>query len=1143
MIISSMPPGFRSDETSAMVMGGMAAMQGQASYAQGITPQNFGAPIQPMTAPQPTQSPFATAANAASQIWGGYGAVTGQMPGSMGQQQAMDQMQMSAMGLIAGPSTPFPVNQMFTGMQQQAVLNRTLEQNFQQVRPGGRGFTGTQQLAVGAGLNQLATQTPFVGMGEITQLMGQGAQLGQYQGMKDATQVIKRTRELLKDWRDIAVELNTTMSEAQQIMGQVKQLGVFRPGQQKQMIQGMATTAAMTGIGVQQQMQMGAVGAQLAPQYFGQGVGVRQAGAAAMQSQLQMIGVAQKAGVVSEEQIFEATGQTGAQGQMAFAQKMNLQSAKFMKKGRGKVTLAAFVDPDTMQIDQNMVQKFMSGNMNLGEIERRAGQNASKMGYVRWRANQGRMAAAFTEETAGLGHLALMRSFMGEGVMEDTERSRLILARHTGMSQADVDAAMPMLRELPMLQNRMRNETRMVSKQRQQAQQWNQYGPQAQMERQKEKLRQAVLGPIDQLRQGIQQAFVQSFEEAINEATGENEQAVSQATQNLMGTMIRGGVGSQQATARYERARGLTTGDLRAFQKGSGKLLDMQESMRGPGVLAQLGAAFKGGAGGNFKYAGPGGMLGGGLGGMIKAGREMGIGKLWRGGMGEITDKAQGLVGKLGDYLAGKSVEEMQRNMPTAGSDVLAKAYNTGVFGPDAMKELFPDGKGTSEFEGWTKDDRVGQAIVMGTDYADKLDRVKKLTGYDDEKARAVLAKVSNTSDVLAKIDFLSPSGKSEGTIRTAKDAMKAYIKYGAGAEEGRYRAEIEANASSWVNDSKLQKMVAEGKSLTEISLQAEKVGGKAAAAFMQQQLGGTVMDEAGNPRQMSAEEKAAARARFGTAGDVQLLMESRGAIQKAYMSQAEDVAKAMEEGTYQEAMKGAAGTKRAGLVAGLASAFGKYGLTGKGATEKDLAAFRDEVQEINTQMLSQSPGDISATVALMRSAGMGSSANQLEIAAGIQQDIRKGSIGQAREKGVRMLLGRSAAGFEDLLSQKGAKKFEKIALRMADEGFGQDEIDKVMAMAKAGKDDITKFVDEKTAQVALYEENKQKDEAAQKEEMGRLKKDSMEATKRMEANVKRIADNSRTPKQVSDDINKMILAIGKDAQEKTNADTIGDGT
>jgi hypothetical protein len=1126
-----------------MVMGGMANMQGQAAFAQAITPQNFGAPIQPMAAPQPTQSPFASALQGAQQIWGGYGAVTGQMPGSMGQQQALDQMQMTAAGLVAGPMTPFPVNQLFTGMQQQAVLNRTLEQNFQFVRPGGRGFTGTQQLAVGAGMNQIAAQTPFVGMGELTQLMGQGAQLGQYQGLRDATAVIKRTRELMKDWRDIAVELNTTMSEAQQIMGQVKQLGIFRPGQQRQAIQGMATTAAMTGIGIQQQMAMGAAGAQMAPQLFGQGVGVRAAGAAAMLSQLQMVGVAARAGVLSEEQIFEATGQSGEAGRMALAQRLNVSGARFMRRGRGKVTMAAFVDPDTMQIDDDMVQRFMSGNMGLGEIERRARQNASKMGYVKWRANRGRMAAAFTEETAGLGHLALMRSFLGEGVMEDTERSRLILAKQTGMSQSEIDAVMPMLRELPMLQNRMRNETRMVSKQREQAQRWNQYGPQAQWEKQKDKMRQAVLGPIDDLRMGMQQAFTQAFEDAINEATGQNEQVVGQATRDIMDTMIRGGVGARGARERFQRAQGVT-GQLEAFRGGTAQLQGIVAGQRPVGVLEQVGAGFERWRRGGLMLG-----LGGALGTGLRTAREMGLGGFYRGAMGDLQQRAAGLTGRLGRYLAGKSVEEMERGMARAGSESLAKAYNTGIIGPNELKEL---GLSSGDFEKYVRDDRIAQALVSGGGLQEQVERIKGLSGNEgmtDEQAKAVIAKVSKQKDFLADIEFLSPKGQAVGKTRSMQDAMKDYIAANAALSKGGTKGEMEATASQWINNSKLQRMVSEGESISAIMAEAKGMGGESAASFMQAAL--TARKDPATGKMITEETL---RKRFKTAGDIQLRIESDEAIRKAYLSQAEDFATAAGTGRFRETMTaerarladvGAAerkaGGRRLQLMGRYQELFKKYDLEG-GVKDQDMAAFQQEISDINTQILSQSPGDVDATVAMMRRAGMGTAANQLETAMGIQRDIRKGTLGQARARGARFLLGGKAGGFEDLLSQKGMsdkERYEKIALRMAEEGYEQEDINRIKGLAGAGKEDVNKLVAKQASDLATFEAAQQKEAEAQKEQDTQDKRATYKNVQEIATDINYLANKERG--KGGERKIKVRVDIGKDPQEMTNADVVGE--
>ena len=277
-------------------------MQNQAAFAQAITPAGYGVPMQPaqpMQPVQPTQSTAMQGLMTATQIMGGYGAVKNAMPGSAGYNQAMDQLQMQAMGMIASPNTPV-LGHVFQGMQQQYGVNRMLEQNFQFQRPGmGRGFTPSQQLQIGAGMRGIAAETPFVGMPELTQMMQQGAQMGQFQGIRDVQGVMRRTRELLKDWQTVATELNLTLQEAAKVSNQLKQMGVFRSGQQAAAIQGLATTAAISGQSVQGLIQAGAMGAQAGHQFFGQGIGVRRQAGAALRTQMGLIGTAQQAGVMS----------------------------------------------------------------------------------------------------------------------------------------------------------------------------------------------------------------------------------------------------------------------------------------------------------------------------------------------------------------------------------------------------------------------------------------------------------------------------------------------------------------------------------------------------------------------------------------------------------------------------------------------------------------------------------------------------------------------------------------------------------------------------------------------------------------------------------------------------------------------------
>jgi hypothetical protein len=486
----------------------------------------------------------------------------------------MEQAMMGAVGMIAGPSSPFPMNQPFMQMQEQYNLNRAMEQNFTFVRPGGRGFTPMQQLAVGQGFRGIAAGTPGLEMPELQGLMQQGAQLGQYQGVKDVTSMIKRTKDLLQGWRDIAIELGTTMQEAQRIQAQVRQTGVFGAGQQTQAIQGMATMAAISGIGVQQQMAMGGAAAQAAPRLYGQGFGgVRRAAAEAGMAQLTGLSMAARQGFVSEEAIFEATGQYGAEGRMAFAQRMSQAGSKFMRRGRGKITLAAFVDPSTMQIDEDALQDFMGGGMTTGEVERRAKQNISKMGQVDWRTNRARLSAEFSRETKGLGEMALIRNWMNTahpGLMEnDPDKAKLAIARMTPYTMSEVEALMPMLENLPLMEVRAQNEERMVQEQRDQAKQWAQHSPQAQQQRVKDKMKEAMTRPLSKLQNALMEGMYGAAEDMMMEESKQFEAYIGKASRDTVADITRGGAAGTQARAFHEQMMApVGPGAMRGMEKG-----------------------------------------------------------------------------------------------------------------------------------------------------------------------------------------------------------------------------------------------------------------------------------------------------------------------------------------------------------------------------------------------------------------------------------------------------------------------------------------------------------------------------------------------------------------------------------------------
>lgn len=1053
-----------------MVSSGMVSMQNQAAYAQGITPVGYGvpmAPLQPMQPAQPSPSPFVGGLMTAAQIMGGYGAVKNAMPGSAAYNQAVDQMQMQAVGMVAGPSSPWPLNQVFQGMQQQYGVNRMLEQNFQFMRPGlGRGFTPVQQLQVGAGMRGIASETPFLGMPELTQLMQQGAQMGQYSGIRDVQGVMRRTRELIKDWQTVATELNLTLQEAARVSNQLKQMGVFRSGQQAAAIQGLATTAAISGQSVQGLIQAGAMGAQAGHQLFGQGIGVRRQAGAVMTTTMGMIGTAQQAGIISQEQLFEATGMTGEQGQAALGQRIAMESARFLKKGRGKVTMAAFVNPDTMQIDDAAVNRFMSGNMSISEIERRANQNKSKMGYVKWNANKARLGAEFSQETGGMGELALMRSWLGEGVMEDTDRSRLILSRKTGFSQAEIEAIMPMMRELPMIQNRIRNETRMVEKQRAAAERWNQYGPQAQFERQKGKIRDAIVGPIDDLRGEMQRAFVEALDGAIQEGYEQNQQTVSEATRDLFARAARGDTQAEQQV----RAGGTFAGSRRMelFKSGTALLARHTELSR-PGTFTLAGL------------------------------RERGPGGTYREAMGQLARGGAALTGKLGGFGGNRFqdlVEKMgglRGPMELVKDEQLYNAYTTGKFDDTTITEKLGFAS-RAQFNSLVNDQEVAVIMGGGGTLQDKMDAIKKLPGVENnEQARAIMAKVSNDKGYLDKLGFMSPSGKSSGMNQTIKQQQQAYIDLVTKAAGLSGQENIKTSAGAWLADAELQQMAKEGKEAGEITKRATDKYGAAAGKFVGAALtvkGGTTL--------------------FGLAGEAQWALEGAELTKRRFESQREDIKARMDKGGFLESLQAttergarkgatreeAAAGRAAKVMKSYAQTVGKYDLSNPEEAQK----YRDEMDRINSDILSMPAGDLNQFVKLARQNNLTDVANDIEAAAGRKKDLMRNEK-KARAAAARTLLGDKAGEYEWLIGDEGLTRKGLEELKGA-KGLDEGQREELAKLATMTHEELAAYVAEKGMKLADYEQIAISDKQAEDEHNRILEKQSWQAMANMDQNI-----------------------------------------
>src|SRR5690606_5011736 len=103
------------------------------------------------------------------------------------------------------------------------------------------------------------------------------------------------------------------------------------------------------------------------------------AGAMGGMQAISQVGIAQRAGVMSEEDIYNVTGLTGAEGRQAMATRMMQTSANFLRGGLGRRFLASMAGKDGT-LDEESVDAYMHGGaVGTGGTMNMAHKNLSKV--------------------------------------------------------------------------------------------------------------------------------------------------------------------------------------------------------------------------------------------------------------------------------------------------------------------------------------------------------------------------------------------------------------------------------------------------------------------------------------------------------------------------------------------------------------------------------------------------------------------------------------------------------------------------------------------------------------------------------------------------------------------------------------------
>ncbi|MEW5861713.1 MAG: hypothetical protein AB1861_30780 [Cyanobacteriota bacterium] len=271
---------------------------------------------------------------------------------------------------------------------------------------------------------------------------------------------------------------------------------------------------------------------------------------------LTTMAAAQQVGAITEEQIWQATGQGGLAGQQLFAQRVIGMGAQAMRRGNQRLMAAAFYDPATGQFDEEAYRTWRTRGMPLGEMQTRAYQNIRTMGgTVAFRAQEGRIQGEFLRGTQGMGWVQLLERQFGER-MQDPNQARLILRRYAGLRGEEADIAMQLIRRMPQIEQQQQETQRLTEAMQERGRAWQAMDPRRRMEAGIRSLREQWLGGVERMANRFVDEFTRANERGMADWFGAVDTQIGQEFAQSLQRMGRTTAGAQELRGRIRAAAG-----------------------------------------------------------------------------------------------------------------------------------------------------------------------------------------------------------------------------------------------------------------------------------------------------------------------------------------------------------------------------------------------------------------------------------------------------------------------------------------------------------------------------------------------------------------------------------------------------------
>ena len=440
----------------------------------------------------------------------------------------------AALGAGVGGAAALPMmaaqyaaGQIMTGAQQQQSFNQSMRQTFFFNTPYGQGMTTGQMGQMFAGVRSQAGQMgpggEVASTRELSQLATSMGQMGMATGVRDVQQFRQRFTEMLATVKTVAHELGTTLSQAQEAMVAMKGSGIFRASDQAKFATQMRQ-GSYAGLATSEMSAMGSIGSQIARSIGGRG----QQGAFAGMKSLQNIGTAVQVGAISENDIYNATGLTGAEGRQALATSQMEQSARFLQSSKGRYFLASVAGKNGT-MDEEGVAAWEGGGMDVGATRARANKNLRGVGRANFIRNEGRLRSAALEKFGShLPAMALQQWAEGKNIDISNmgDREMLFASRQLGIPMDEMETVMKEANAMPSIVREQQSQQAMGSDLQRIAARRQTSGV-AGVQRKLEQAREKVQNKLQDVGSRMYSDMSTSFESMIAKMTGEQVEQFS----------------------------------------------------------------------------------------------------------------------------------------------------------------------------------------------------------------------------------------------------------------------------------------------------------------------------------------------------------------------------------------------------------------------------------------------------------------------------------------------------------------------------------------------------------------------------------------------------------------------------------------